>query len=158
MSMERLTIVICGFALLGVGLVYAAPVSLTGAHVGTPEAEEETLHFDVEFNDTFLAADPAAMDVGDRIILSDLLPANGQEVGRSAGVCTVANVAGEAICSVVYALPDGTIATEFFNTPPPVKEFAIAGGTGRYQGVRGFGELVESGTDETGTVTFHVID
>ena len=158
MSMERLTIVICGFALLGVGLVYAAPVSLTGAQVGTPESGDQTLHFDAEFHDTFLAADPAAMDVGDRVILSDLLLANGEVVGRNAGVCTVTNAAGEAICSVVYALPDGTIATEFFNTPPPAKEFAISGGTGRYGGARGFGELVESGTDQTRTITFHLID
>ncbi len=156
--MRRLAIVICGFALLGVGLLGAPQVPLTVAQVGTPRVGEQTLHFDVEFHDTFLAADPAAMDVGDRVVLSDLLMADGQEVGRNAGVCTVTNIAGEAICTVVYTLPDVSIAMQFFNTPPPAKEFAITGGTGRYGGARGIGKLVESGTDQTGTVTFHLID
>jgi len=156
--MHRPVIVLCSLVLLGVGLVRSAPASHTAAQAATPATGQQTLRFDVQFRDTFLAADPAAMELGDRVILSDLLLSDGKEVGRNAGVCTVTDVAGEAICSVVYSLPDGTIATQFFNTPPPEKEFAIIGGTGRYQGARGFGELVESGTDQTGTVTFHLID
>ena len=114
------------------------------------------MHFDGQFRNTFLAADRAAMHLGDRVILSDLLLADGHEVGRNAGVCTMTNVAGEAICSVVYALPDGTIATQVFNTPRPENVFVIVGGTGRYQGAQGLGELVESGTDQIGTITFHL--
>ncbi len=154
--MHRLTIVLSCLALVGVGLGQTVPAALTAAQAGTPATTGVTLHFDVQFYDTFLAADPAAMELGDRIIMSDLLFADGEEVGRNAGVCAVTNVAGEAICSLVYALPEGTIATQFFNTPPPEKEFAIIGGTGRYQGARGFGELVESGTDQTGSITFHL--
>ena len=156
-AMRHAAFALAGLALLVAGLLQAAPAGRTGAQAGTPAAGQ-TLHFDVQFRDTFLTADPAAMALGDRVILSDLLLANGQEVGRNAGVCTVTDVAGEMICSVVYTLPDGQIATQFFNTPPPEKVFAILGGTGRYQGAGGFGELIESGTDQTGTVTFHLTD
>ena len=157
-GMRRAAFALAGLVLIVAGLLPLAPAARTGAQAGTPAPSGQTLHFDVQFRDTFLAADPAAMALGDRVILSDLLLANGQEVGRNAGVCTVTDPAGEAICSVVYTLPDGQIATQFFNTPPPEKVFAIVGGTGRYQDARGFGELVESGTDQTGTITFHLTD
>ena len=157
-AMRRATFALAGLALLVAGVLHAALAARTGAQAGTPAPAGQTLHFDVQFRDTFLAADPAAMALGDRVILSDLLLANGQEVGRNAGVCTVTDPAGEMICSVVYTFPDGQIATQFFNTPAPAKVFAIVGGTGRYQHARGFGEMVESGTDQTGTITFHLTD
>jgi hypothetical protein len=147
-------LVVIGLALLGAGLL---PAARSAAQAGTPTSAGQTLHFDVQFQDTFLTADPAALALGDRVILSDLLLSNGKEAGRNAGVCTVTDVAGEMICSVVYTFPDGQIATQFFNTPPPEKAFAIVGGTGRYLGAHGFGELVEHG-DEAGTVTFHLTD
>ena len=156
-AMRRAALVVVGLALLVAGLLHAAPDSRVAAQTGSPTAAGQTLDFDVQFRDTFLTADPAAIGLGDQVILSDLLLSNGQEVGRNAGVCTVTDVAGEMICSVVYTFPDGQIATQFFNTPPPEKVFAIVGGTGRYQGARGSGELVEHG-NETGTVAFHLAD
>jgi hypothetical protein len=56
---------------------------------------------------------------------------------------------------VTWDLGDGTIATQFLNAPPPRKVFAVVGGTGRYEGARGSGELVEA-PDQTGALAFHL--
>jgi hypothetical protein len=111
--------------------------------------------FDVQFRDTpILADDAAGFQLGDRVMLNDLVLTGGTEVGHNGGVCTIIDsVGGEMFCAVTWSLPNGTIATQFLNTPPPEKTFAIVGGTGAYAGASGTGTLVEHG-DGTGTVTF----
>ncbi|HVL26323.1 MAG TPA: hypothetical protein VM450_19695 [Thermomicrobiales bacterium] len=123
--------------------------------VGTPTGG--VLTFDVQFRDTPIVADQAAgFQLGDRVILNDLLLQNGAEVGHNGGVCTIIDAAGgEMFCAVTWSLPDGTVSTQFLNTPPPEKTFAVVGGTGAYEGASGTGTLVEHG-DETGTVTFNL--
>lgn len=115
------------------------------------------LRFDVRFHDTILAADPTKLQLGDRFILSDKLLRDGKEVGHNAGVCTLTDTAGEMVCTVTYWFADGTISTQFINSPPPKKEFAVTGGTGAYANARGTGELNEHG-DETGDITFWLVD
>ncbi len=119
--MRRTAFVAVGLALFAfaAGLLHGVPALPMSAQDGTPASTGQVLNFDVQFRDTFLTADPAAMGLGDRVVLSDRLLANGQEVGHNAGVCTVTDVAGEMICNAVYTFPDGQIATQFFNTPPP---------------------------------------
>jgi hypothetical protein len=126
------------------------------ASVGTPLATANLLHVDVQFQDTILAATPGALNAGDRIILRDRLLQGGQTIGHDAGVCTITDPAGEALCNVVYVLPDGTIARQFVNAPPPEKTFAIIGGTGRYAGARGTGTLVEH-PDQTGVLKLQLV-
>jgi hypothetical protein len=41
---------------------------------------------------------------------------------------------------------------QFLNSPPPVKNLAVTGGTGAYRNARGEAVLVEGGND-TGTLT-----
>jgi hypothetical protein len=135
---------------LGLGAVSLAASS------GTP-ASGGTLQFDVQFHDTILSAKTNALALGDRFILSDAVMSGGQQVGHNGGVCTVTDTAGELECTVTWSLPDGTIATQFLNTPPPQKDFAIVGGTGTYAGARGTGQLLEHG-DQTGVVTFDLTD
>jgi hypothetical protein len=138
------------FVAVGLGAVSLA------ANAATPEANDAP-RFDIKFHDTFVTKDPNALALGDRIILSDAVLKNGEQVGHNGGVCTVTDVAGEMECTVTWSLPDGTISTQFLNTPPPEKTFAIVGGTGHYAGARGTGTLVEHG-DETGTVAFALED
>src|SRR3712207_8089935 len=155
-AMRRAAFALLCLALLVWGLLYGGPAVLAAAQGSTPAAGT-TLTFDIRFRDTVLAAGGSGLALGDRFILSDRLLENGTEVGHNAGVCTITDPAGEAICEVVYALPGGTIATQFLNAPPPEKAFAILGGTGRYEGARGSGTLVEFG-DETGSVAFRLVD
>jgi hypothetical protein len=156
MDMRRLVLVVCVLAGIIVGLRLAAP-SL--AHGGSPTPAATTLAFAVAFRDTVLAANTSDLSPGDRILLSDRLLQNGKEIGHDAGVCTVTDAAagGEALCAVTWALPEGTISAQFLNAPPPEKIFAVVGGTGQYQGARGYGVLVEE-PNQTGTVTFHLRD
>lgn len=116
------------------------------------------LQFDVEFWDTLLAALGTGLQFGDRVIVNDLLLLDGQEIGHNGGVCTVVDPEGdELFCAVTWSLPDGTISTQFLNTPAPEKVFAITGGTGAYGGAQGVGTLIEHG-DGTGTVSFQLTD
>jgi hypothetical protein len=147
-------VVICGLGLVLLGLIAASSLRDADARTGTPEASTETLEFDIAFRDTVLAADQSALSLGDRFILNDLILQEGEQVGHNGGVCTIVDTAGEAMCTVIFSLPEGTIVTAFLNTPPPEKTFAIVGGTGKYAGARGGGTLVEA-PDQTGTLTFH---
>ena len=146
-----------GLALLLVILCGAAAARSPAAQNGTPSPAGQPLAFDVAFRDTVLAATPSQLSPGDRVILRDRLLAHGVEVGHNAGVCTITDSTGggEALCAVTWALPGGTLSTQFLNTPPPEKTFAIIGGTGQSQGARGVGVLVEQ-PDQTGMVTFQL--
>jgi hypothetical protein len=156
----RVLPVVLGATFLGVALVgLAAPKELKDRLAtpgATPAAAAAALHFDVQFHDAILAANASTLAAGDRIILGDRLLQAGQEVGHNAGVCTITDPAGEMICEVVYTLPEGTIATQFLNTPPPAKTFAVVGGTGRYAGARGTGTLLEH-ADQTGVLDFQLL-
>lgn len=138
------------------------PGSVVTAQDASPVASPVAvgaLQFDIQFNDTILAADASVgFQLGDRIVLNDLVLLDGTQVGHNGGVCTVTDaVGGEMFCAVTWSLPDGTISTQFLNTAPPEKVFAITGGTGAYQGAQGIGVLVEHG-DETGTVSFELAE
>lgn len=145
-------------ALLAASIILAHPLEGVAAQEASPMPMGTVVQFDVRFRDTILAASDAGLALGDRFILSDRLLREGVEVGHNAGVCTITDAeAAEALCEVTWAVPGGTISTQFLNTPPPEKAFAIVGGTGHYAGARGSGTLVEFG-DETGTVTFDLSD
>lgn len=123
--------------------------------IGVTTAHAEELVFDVKFNDSVLAAGQNGLVAGDRIILDDMLLRGGAEVGSTAGVCTITDPAGVMFCAITFVVPDGTINTQFPNTPPPEKHFALFGGTGAYAGREGSGVLLEHG-DGTGTLTLTI--
>lgn len=118
-----------------------------------PAGAQEALQFDVAFNDAIITQAQDALSVGDRIVMNDTLLQGGTEVGKVAGVCTIVDLTGFAICNVTFTLPEGTIATQFVNSPPPEKHFPVLGGTGAYSGASGSGTLIENG-DETGSLSF----
>jgi len=140
--------------LIAVGLVSGA-VSLTSAT--TARSAGQTIHFDVQFNETALDLGTPGPSPGDEFILHDLLFSDGKQVGHNGGVCVLTDpTAPEIACTATFSLPDGTITTQFLTTPPPNKVFAVTGGTGIYRNVRGDGTLVENGNG-TGEITFHLI-
>lgn len=114
---------------------------------------QEGPQFDVRFGDTVITAGSDALAAGDRIILNDTLLDGGIEVGRIHGTCTITDPRGFAICNATFVLPDGTVATQFVNSPPPEKHFPVLGGTGAYSESNGRGTLIEHG-DGTGSLSF----
>lgn len=112
--------------------------------------------FDVRFGDTVIAAGSNGLAAGDRIILNDTLLQEGAEVGSIHGVCTITDPDGYALCNVTFVLPNGTVATQFVNSPPPEKHFPMLAGTGAYAGLGGAGILVEHG-DGTGSLSLSLV-
>lgn len=161
MSFQRklFTVLIPTLAVVLLGRPGSVVTAQDASPVASPAAAAGALQFDVQFNDSILAADPSAgFQLGDRVILNDLVLLDGKQVGHNGGVCTIIDAAGgEMFCAVTWSLPDGTISTQFLNTPPPEKVFAITGGTEAYQGAQGIGVLVEHG-DQTGTVSFELAE
>ncbi|TMC84877.1 MAG: hypothetical protein E6J22_20555 [Chloroflexi bacterium] len=152
-----LAVAILGFVMGGISLsLRPASTSAVAPLVGTTH-----LHFLVKFigQDTFLDLGAPGPSQGDEEILHDLVfsPDGRTQVGYDGGSCVLFDVAKpEENCTLTYSLPGGDITTQFLNSPPPAKIFAVTGGTGTYRNVRGQGKLVESG-HETATLTFDLI-
>lgn len=119
----------------------------------------ETHRFDVRFSPFFLSDldRNGRPSKGDQIAFNDQLLKNGRRVGQDGGSCTIVeNQSLFASCTGTIALTDGQITFSWLNSPPPRKRFAVTGGTGRYQNVRGEGTLVEFGNGR-GTMTLRLI-
>jgi len=155
-----ITLAVATIAGLLAGAVGSAPAAAVGAVPATAtDPTGSTLRFRVEFSPFFYLdlGDPGP-SMGDQIISHDLLfDPSGRPAGHDGVSCTITDPAGgpEAECTATFALSGGQLATQFLNTPPPVKHFAVTGGTGRYRKARGEAVLVENG-DGTGTVTFNL--
>ncbi len=151
-----LAVAVLGFVLGGI-LVSLRPASTpaVAASVGTTH-----LQFLVKFGqDTFLDLGTSGFSQGDEFIFDDLVftPDGSTQVGYDGGSCVIFDVAKpEENCTVTFSLPGGDIMTQFLNSPPPAKTFAVTGGTGNYRNVRGQGELVESGHG-TATLSFDLL-
>ena len=81
-------------------------------------------------------------------------------MGYDAQTCLLTSLRPPQVgCSIVFALPGGTIAGQYIGAPPPHKLVAITGGTGRYIGAGGTIEVVESGRDvsDRNTLTFTLL-
>ena len=152
-----LAVAILGFVMGGV-TVSLRPTSTSAAATSVATAH---LKFLVKFigQDTFLDLGAPGPSQGDEFILHDLVfTTDGRtQIGHDGGMCVIFDVAkSEENCTVTYSLPSGDITTQFLNSPPPAKTFAVTGGTGTYRNVRGQGELVELG-NETATLSFDLI-
>ena len=144
-------------------IVTAAGVFATGVASAPASANDiRTLHFGVQFSPSFvLDLGEPGPSMGDQLISHDILvDKSGRQVGHDAVSCVITDPAGatgpEAECTATFALAGGQLATQFLNSPPPVKPLAVTGGTGAYRAVRGDGVLVENG-DGTGTLTLRLI-
>jgi len=158
----KLWTLVLAVAILGF-VMGAISVSLRPASTSAVASSVQTthLHFLVKFigQDTFLDLGAPGPSQGDEMILHDLVftPDGRTQVGYDGGSCVFFDVTKpEENCTVTYSLPSGNIMTQFLNSPPPAKTFAVTGGTGSYRNVRGQGELVELG-NETATLSFDLI-
>ena len=151
-----LAVAVLGFVLGGI-LVSLRPASTSAvaSSVGTTH-----LQFLVKFGqDTFLDLGAPGLSQGDEFIFDDLVftPNGSTQVGYDGGSCVIFDVTKpEENCTLTFSLPGGDIMTQFLNSPPPAKTFAVTGGTGIYRNVRGQGELVESGHG-TATLSFDLL-
>src|SRR5947209_6712665 len=161
---------VLSLALLGLvlgGMRISSMSASTSA--AAPSVETTHLHFLVKFigQDTTLdlgsddlGASGSGFSQGDEMVLHDLVftPDGRTQVGYDGGSCVFFDVAKpEENCTVTVSLPGGDIMTQFLNSPPPAKTFAVTGGTGIYGNVRGQGGLVELG-NETATLSFDLIE
>jgi hypothetical protein len=143
-------------------LAIAIGLVVGGRNLGSASSEDDagrTLRFSVQFSPFFLLdLGDEGLSMGDEIVAHDLIfDSTGKQVGHDGVSCIVTDPdAVEAQCTATYDLPGGTITTQFLNAPPPVKHFAVTGGSGTYRDVRGQGVLSEH-PDQTGTLTFELI-
>jgi hypothetical protein len=151
-----LAVAVLGFVLGGIS------VSLRPASTPAVASSVATTHlqFLVKFGqDTFLDLGAPGLSQGDEFIFDDLVftPNGSTQVGYDGGSCVIFDVTKpEENCTLTFSLPGGDIMTQFLNSPPPAKTFAVTGGTGIYRNVRGQGELVESGHG-TATLSFDLL-
>jgi hypothetical protein len=139
-------------AAVAVALPLAANAAASDGHDN--RTHHDTLRFAVEFS-PFNLIDVGAPDFsdGDEIVFHDTLFKRDRQAGDQLGSCVVVDQTEFlANCTMVVRLSRGHITAQFANSPPPVKQLAVTGGTGAYGDVAGTGTLVENG-DGTGTLT-----
>ena len=151
--MRRITLTSAALALLcillgGVAIAGAAPLAKPA------DTNVKTLRFDVRFSDFHLVdVGEPGLSLGDYPVFHDLLLSHGKQVGDQGGTCPVVDVSQGLIhCTGTIRLSGGQITFQGLTTTAPTKQFAITGGTGRYQDVSGQGTLVEFGNG-TGSLT-----
>lgn len=142
----------------------AAMAALVGgaAFAAGDSPRAATLHYTVHFSPfTLIDVGAKGTSLGDEIVSHDtVFSLAGQRVGYDAQSCTITNLRPpQASCSLVFAIPGGTVAGQYIGSPPPHKLVAITGGTGKYIGAAGAIVLIESGHDVSSknTLTFRFV-
>ena len=144
-----------GACVLGCGLLLQG--STADATQGHGRTHTTRHHFDVEFSPfSYTDLGPRGPGAPDAIVFHDKLLRGGRQVGDDVGSCVVVEAAGLANCTGVVRLRGGTIAFALVNSPPPTKQLALTGGSGRYLTVRGDGRLVEFGNGK-GTMDLRLV-
>ena len=147
--------------LIGVVSIAAAPQA---AEPST--AKSKTLSFDVVFSPfSYIPVNPtrnpdSPFALGDEITFHDQLFSKGKQVGDEVGSCVVVAVSPQVLanCTMVIRLAGGNISAQFVAIAGPTpKDLALTGGTGAYRDVGGDGRLVEFGTNNSGSLTLHVL-
>ncbi|TDC83599.1 hypothetical protein E1193_08445 [Micromonospora sp. KC606] len=151
----------------GTGAALAvSPATAEGATNSAPSRHSRTVTITaVEKGTSINMVDVAPSDsaLGDQLIgTGDLVGTDGRKIGTSSfqGISTNAKPRTSEILTFVYELAGGKIttagtATLSANGPIFDEQFAITGGTGRYQNARGQVRVVQE-TVEQAKVTFHI--
>jgi hypothetical protein len=147
--MRRITLTSAALALLlmlgGAAIAGATPQAKPDG--SNANASARTLRFDVRFSPFFVVdVGQPNLSLGDYTVFHDRLLSHGQRVGDQGGTCPIVDVdQGLIHCTGTIRLAGGQITFQGLTTTAPTKQFAITGGTGRYQDVSGQGTLVEFG-------------
>jgi hypothetical protein len=157
-SLVRLRRVIAPIAFAAAALV--APVGGNAFAADTPHVT--TLRYTLHFSPlTVIDVGAKGSSLGDEIVSHDIVfSKSGKRLGYDSQTCVITNLHPPQLgCSLVFALPGGTITGQYIGAPPPHKLVAITGGTGKYVGASGTIEVVESGRDVSvkNTLTFKLI-
>src|SRR3954471_24572701 len=149
------------------GLAAAAAIAVAAlasgnAFAGPKPPPATVLHYTLHFSPlTVIDVGAKGNSLGDEIVSHDVIfSTSGKRVGYDAQTCMITSLRPPQLgCSLVFALPGGTITGQYIGAPPPRKLAAITGGTGRYVGAKGTIEVVESGHDisDKNTLTFTLI-
>ena len=147
-----------------IAVVAAALAAFAGgnAFAAGDKPHVTTLHYTLHFSPlTVIDVGAKGNSLGDEIVSHDIIfSKSGKRVGYDAQTCMFTNLHPPQLgCSLVFAIPGGTITGQYIGAPPPHKLVAITGGTGKYVGASGTIEVVESGHDVSvkNTLTFRLI-
>ena len=145
-------------------IAVAAVAALVGgnAFAAADAPHVTTLRYTLHFSPlTVIDVGAKGNSLGDEIVSHDIIfSKSGKRVGYDAQTCIITNLHPPQLgCSLVFALPGGTITGQYIGAPPPHKLVAITGGTGKYVGANGTIEVVESGHDVSvkNTLTFRLV-
>jgi hypothetical protein len=134
-----------------------APASRAAASARPAGSPDRLLTFTTKML-AFKAIDlpPAGLSPGDEYLILGNVIRLGKPDGHSTAQCTFTVTSGPVlrICTVDYALRNGLIVTDGYikgSTPGAAVTLVVAGGTGAYQNVRGYGKLqpTKTGSDVT---------
>lgn len=147
-----------GFGCWAVAAAFAA-TAVVGESDGAPSSNDRTLVF-AGGSAAFKMVDsaPRGESVGDEFIFGKPLSAAGKKVGRSQFVC-VETDAGRHVqqCAGTLRLADGQLAAAGAVVGDTRRAtFAVTGGTGAYEGVRGSLTSV-MGRGDKSTISVHLI-
>jgi hypothetical protein len=155
-------------AVLLLGLIGVVSIAAAPQAAEPSTAKSKTLTFDVVFSPfSYIPVNPtrnpdSPFALGDEITFHDQLFSKGKQVGDEVGSCVVVAVPPEEVlanCTMVIRLRGGNISAQFVAIPGPTpKDLALTGGTGTYRDVGGDGRLVEFGTNNSGSLTLHVLN
>lgn len=137
----------------------AVAVVLVPHRVGAADASGgTTLRYTMKFSPfTLVDLAPKGYSRGDQIVSNDLLLREGRQEGYDSLACTLTTLTPlQSECSVTFVFGRSTITAQYANTPPPRKELAITGGTGRYANAHGTAVILESATSRGGTAEFRL--
>ena len=146
---------------IGISLATAGVVSSSGgAQADQDGPRSQVLRFVAkEVASKYLDLGKRGFGQSDQFVFTNDLLRAGTKVGEDGGSCTVTRLTARGantwFCVASNALPGGQITVEGLVTYGPdeaVKAepyyFAVTGGTGQYQGVRGLVKLEEVSADE----------
>jgi hypothetical protein len=161
----RYTVTALAAAVIGVG---GTVLAMAPATASTPPSYPGTITITITVVEkgtsvNFVDVAPADSALGDQLIgTADLIAANGRTIGTSSfqGISTNVTPRTSELLTFVYELPDGkitTAGTARLSTSSPVfdEQFAITGGTGKYQNARGQVRVVQETVDHA-EVTFRI--
>jgi hypothetical protein len=96
--------------------------------------------------------------LGDQQVFTARFDVNGRTIGFDGGVCTLVRLPQVYQCVATNALPDGQLTAQAlvdFQKAPGPFQFAITGGTDRYQSARGSVSVLFGETHDQ--VTFRIL-
>src|SRR2546430_15609969 len=116
-----------------IAVAAGAVVAFVGgnAFAGPQTPQVTTLRYTLHFSPlTVIDVGAKGNSLGDEIVSHDIVfSKSGERVGYDAQTCMFTNLNPPQLgCSLVFAIPGGTVTGQYIGAPPPRKLVAITGG------------------------------